>query len=47
MKLNKKEVKFLDDIFPDVYYSLNVEDMTNEAQQIFKNLSNKLSKEVA
>ena len=47
MKLNKQEIKFLDDHFNDIYYLLEVENMTEEGQNIFHSIQNKLSKEVA
>jgi len=45
MKLNQTEINFLNDQMNDLYYALNVEDMTAEGQEIFKNLQNKLAKE--
>tara|TARA_R100001086_G_scaffold144115_1_gene75959 strand:+ start:534 stop:677 length:144 start_codon:yes stop_codon:yes gene_type:complete len=45
MQLTKQEAKFLNDQMMDIYYALNVEDMTREGQEIFKNLQNKLAKE--
>ena len=45
MKLTKTEIQFLNDQMMDIYYALNVEDMTDEGQEIFKNLQNKLAKE--
>ena len=45
MKLNKEETKFLDDHWNDIYYLLEVEDMTMEGQKIFQSIQNKLSKE--
>jgi len=45
MKLNQTEINFLNDQMNDLYYYLNVEDMTNEGQEIFRNLQNKLAKE--
>ena len=45
MRLTKKEIQFLDDHFYDIYYALNVEDMTKEGQNIFKSIQTKLSKE--
>ena len=45
MELNKQEIKFLDDHFNDIYYLLEVENMTKEGQNIFHSIQNKLSKE--
>ena len=45
MKLNKEETKFLDDHWNDIYYLLEVENMTKEGQKIFQSIQNKLSKE--
>ena len=45
MKLKKQEIKFLDDHFNDIYYLLEVENMTEEGQNIFYSIQNKLSKE--
>ena len=45
MRLTKKEIQFLDDHFNDIFYALNVEDMTMEGQKIFQNIQTKLSKE--
>jgi hypothetical protein len=45
MQLTKQEVAFLNDQMMDIYYSLNVEDMTKEGQEIFQNLQTKLAKE--
>ncbi len=45
MKLNKEETKFLDDHWNDIYYSLDVENMTKEGQNIFLSIQKKLSKE--
>jgi hypothetical protein len=45
MQLNKQEIKFLDDHFNDIYYLLEVENMTMEGQKIFQSIQNKLSKE--
>ena len=45
MQLNKKQIKFLDDHFYDIYYLLEVENMTKENQNIFHSIQNTLSKE--
>ena len=45
MKLNKEETKFLDDHWNDIYYLLEIENMTKEGQNIFLSIQNKLSKE--
>ena len=45
MKLTKKEIEFLDEHFYDIYYALNVRDMTKEGQNIFESIQTKLSKE--
>lgn len=45
MKLTQTEIQFLNDQMMDIYYALNVEDMTDEGQEIFKNLQNKLAME--
>ena len=45
MKLTKKEIQFLNDHFYDIYYALNVEDMTKESQNIFESIQTNLSKE--
>ena len=45
MKLTKKEIQFLNDHFNDIYYLLEVENMTMEGQKIFQSIQNKLSKE--
>lgn len=45
MKLTKKEIQFLDDHMYDIYYALNVRDMTKEGQNIFESIQTKLSKE--
>tara|TARA_B100000424_G_scaffold177302_1_gene136956 strand:- start:106 stop:255 length:150 start_codon:yes stop_codon:yes gene_type:complete len=45
MKLTKKEIQFLNDHFNDIYYLLEVENMTMEGQKIFQNIQTKLSKE--
>tara|TARA_Y200000002_G_C22141862_1_gene439212 strand:- start:172 stop:315 length:144 start_codon:yes stop_codon:yes gene_type:complete len=45
MKLNKEETKFLDDHWNDIYYSLDVENMTYEGKSIFLSIQKKLSKE--
>ena len=42
MQLNKQEIKFLDDHFNDIYYLLEVENMTIEGQKIFQSIQNKL-----
>tara|TARA_B100000927_G_scaffold247333_1_gene210588 strand:+ start:701 stop:850 length:150 start_codon:yes stop_codon:yes gene_type:complete len=46
MKLTKKEIQFLDEHFYDIYYALNVRDMTKEGQNIFESIQTKLSKEI-
>ena len=46
MKLTKKEIEFLHENIYDIYYSLNVEDMTKEGKNIFESIQTKLSKEV-
>ena len=46
MKLTKKEIEFLDEHFYDIYYALNVRDMTKEGQNIFESIQTKLSKEI-
>ena len=38
MRLNKQEIKFLDDHFNDNYYLLEVENMTIEGQKIFQSI---------
>ena len=43
MKLNKEETKFLDDHWNDIYYSLDVENMTWEGKNIFLSIQKKLS----
>ena len=45
MKLTQTEIQFLNDQMNDLYYALNVEEMTTEGQKIFKNLQNKIAKE--
>ncbi len=45
MQLNKEETKFLDDHFNDIYYLLEVENMTMKGQKIFQSIQNKLTKE--
>lgn len=45
MQLNKQETKFLDDHWNDIYYLLEIENMTKEGQNIFLSIQNKLSKE--
>tara|TARA_R100000773_G_C4168205_1_gene83044 strand:+ start:532 stop:675 length:144 start_codon:yes stop_codon:yes gene_type:complete len=45
MQLNKQQIKFLDEHFYDIYYLLEVENMTKENQNIFHSIQNKLSKE--
>ena len=45
MKLTQTETNFLNDQMNDLYYALNVEDMTKEGQEIFFNLQTKLAKE--
>ena len=45
MKLTKEEALWLADKFYDIYYALNVEDMTKEGQNIFESIQTKLSKE--
>ena len=45
MKLTQTEIQFLNDQMMDIYYALNVEDMTREGQEIFQNLQTKLAKE--
>ena len=44
--LTKKEIQFLNEHFFDIYYALNVRDMTKEGQNIFESIQTKLSKEV-
>ena len=46
MKLNKEETKFLDDHWNDIYYLLEVENMTKEGQNIFLSIQKKLSQEL-
>ena len=46
MKLTKKEIEFLDEHFYDIYYALNVRDMTKEGQNIFESIQTKLAREV-
>jgi len=46
MKLTKKETQFLNEHFYDIYYALNVRDMTKEGQNIFESIQTKLAKEI-
>jgi len=43
MRLNKEEIKFLDDKWNDIYYALQVDEMFEKDQEIFKNIGKKLS----
>ena len=36
MRLNKEEIKFLDDKWNDIYYALQVDEMFEKDQEIFK-----------
>ena len=45
MNLSKEETKFLNAHWNDIYYSLDVENMTYEGKSIFLSIQNKLSKE--
>ena len=45
MKLTKKEIQFLHENIYDIYYALNVEDMTKEGKNIFESIQTKLSNE--
>ena len=45
MNLSKEETKFLNAHWNDIYYLLEVENMTKEGQKIFLSIQNKLSKE--
>ena len=45
MEFTKEEVQFLNDNFNDIYYALNVEDMTKEGQALFFGIQEKFSKE--
>ena len=46
MQLNKQEIKFLDDHWNDIYYLLEVENMTWEGKNIFLSIQKKLSQEL-
>ena len=46
MKLTKKEIEFLHENIYDIYYCLNVRDMTREGKNIFESIQTKLSKEI-
>ena len=43
MKLTKEEALWLADKFYDIYYALNVDEMYEKDQEIFKNIGKKLS----
>ena len=43
MKLTKKEIQFLNDHFYDIYYALNVDEMYEKDQKIFRSIERKLS----
>lgn len=45
MEFTKDEVQFMNDNFNDIYYALNVEDMTKEGQALFFGIQEKFSKE--
>ena len=43
MKLTKEEALWLADKFYDIYYALNVDEMYEKDQEIFRNIGKKLS----
>ena len=42
MRLTKEEIKFLDDKWNDIYYALQVDEMFEKDQEIFRNIGRKL-----
>ena len=43
MKLSKEEALWLSDKFYDIYYALNVDEMYEKDQKIFRSIERKLS----
>ena len=43
MKLTKEEARWLDDKWNDIYYALQVDEMFEKDQEIFKSIGRKLS----
>ena len=45
MKLTKEEALWLSDKFYDIYYALNVDEMYEKDQKIFRSIERKLSED--